>query len=151
MTDFQNIVKITTSVLQIHTFEKQQKCDKDTKRTNIHKVKEQVSDEKNTNLCLCNEMKALLKITVKGNSDDLVITCNGVNTVDSIADLVDGYCRIVNNTEISFWDRSHAHTKDALEKPIPQIMAQKDLPKHFEQSSQLPNFDSKNDKCKLLI
>lgn len=59
--------------------------------------------------CLCNEIKTQLKITVTGNLEDLAITCNGVKTAESIADLVDGYCRMFNNTDTSFWDRSCMH------------------------------------------
>lgn len=61
--------------------------------------------DEDSNPCNCNELKTVLKIKVKGNSDDLTITCNGVNLAASIADLVDGYCRIVNNIDTSFWER----------------------------------------------
>lgn len=64
------------------------------------------SDKRAANTCNCNEIKTLLKIKVTGNSDDLTITCNGVKAAESIADLVDGYCRIVHNTEMSLWDHS---------------------------------------------
>lgn len=56
--------------------------------------------------CNCHDIKTQLKIKVSGNTEDLAITCNGVKTADSIADLVDGYCRIVNNSEASLWDRT---------------------------------------------
>lgn len=71
------------------------------------------SDKRTANACNCNEIKTLLKIKVTGNSDDLTITCNGVKAAESIADLVDGYCRIVNNTEMSLWDHSRTPTGSA--------------------------------------
>lgn len=41
-------------------------------------------------------------------------------TADSIADLVDGYCSLVNNSEISLWDRSNtpgsSSTVNSLDK-----------------------------------
>lgn len=56
--------------------------------------------------CNCHDIKTQLKIKVTGNAEDLAITCNGIKTADSIADLVDGYCRIVNSNELSLWDRT---------------------------------------------
>lgn len=76
-----------------------------------------------------------------GNSDDLVITCNGVKTAESIADLVDGYCRLVSNTELSLWDRSVGRTPtnsatNSLEKQKQHHQQQQPLPKI--EGSQLP-------------
>lgn len=71
------------------------------------------SDKRAANTCYCNEIKTLLKIKATGNSDDLTITCNGVKAAESIADLVDGYCRIVNNTEMSLWDHSRSPSGSA--------------------------------------
>ncbi|XP_058118028.1 uncharacterized protein LOC131289552 [Anopheles ziemanni] len=56
--------------------------------------------------CACGEIKTQLRIRVNGNSEDLAITCDGIKTSESIADLVDGYCRLFNNNETSLWDRS---------------------------------------------
>lgn len=77
------------------------------------------------NTCNCNEIKTLLKIKVTGNSDDLTITCNGVKAAESIADLVDGYCRIVNNTEMSLWDHSRTPTGSATNSLEKQKQQQK--------------------------
>uniref|UniRef100_A0AAG5DN03 Protein kinase domain-containing protein n=1 Tax=Anopheles atroparvus TaxID=41427 RepID=A0AAG5DN03_ANOAO len=56
--------------------------------------------------CACGEIKTQLRIRVNGNSEDLAITCDGIKTSESIADLVDGYCRLFNNNETSLWDRT---------------------------------------------
>lgn len=63
------------------------------------------SGSSSTSACNCHDIKTQLKIKVTGNAEDLAITCNGVKTAESIADLVDGYCRIVNNSDLSLWDR----------------------------------------------
>lgn len=102
VTDFQDIDKIST-FLQTPKSQNQQTNGRGS--NNINESKMQCDGE--TNHCNCNEMKTLLKIKVRGNSDDLTITCNGVNAAESIADLVDGYCRIVNNVDKSFWERVH--------------------------------------------
>ncbi|CAD7087818.1 unnamed protein product [Hermetia illucens] len=57
--------------------------------------------------CKCRETKTFLKIKVTNNEEDLTITCEGLNTAESIADLVDGYCRLVNGQNSSLWDRSN--------------------------------------------
>lgn len=56
--------------------------------------------------CSCHDIKTQLRIKVNGNEDELAITCNGAKTAENIADLVDGYCRIVNNSDVSLWDRT---------------------------------------------
>lgn len=56
--------------------------------------------------CSCHDIKTQLRIKVNGNADDLAITCNGAKTAENIADLVDGYCRIFNNSDVSLWDRT---------------------------------------------
>lgn len=134
VTDFKNIEKITTSILQTQTIEQnQQKSDKDMNKTDIESVKTKLSEDRTTNSCACNETKTLLKIKVIGNSDDLTITCNGAKTADSIADLVDGYCRMTSNVEISFWDRASTNT---MQKFNTSFISQDDLPKHLEQFQQ---------------
>ena len=59
----------------------------------------------NVSTCSCAEIITQLRIQVDGNPEDLAITCNGVNTANSIADLVDGYC-IFSGNVTSLWDRS---------------------------------------------
>lgn len=132
VTDFQNIERITTSVLPTsnaqsidqsnsHKNGKDSNGSGDTtdagiqngqnSKLNSPSMNKKSSDKRAiTHTCQCYEIKTLLKIKVTGNLDDLTITCNGIKTAESIADLVDGYCRIVNNTEMSLWDRSYIRT-----------------------------------------
>lgn len=157
VTNFENIEKITTSVLQIPTIQSTQNqhvtnCVAESgpfgSGVNIKATSEKAGE---TNQCTCNEVKTLLKIKVKGNFDDLAITCNGVKAAESIADLVDGYCRIENNSNATFWERfrssTHGHT-DSLEKN-----GQKELSRSAElrlQQQQISNslYDGANmDNC----
>lgn len=126
VTDFQNIERIITTILDNITTT--------TTNDNNHSSNLKVTSNSNSNVtnspishkkldkrgggsssssgststiaCHCNDIKTQIKIKVSGNTEDLAITCNGVKTAESIADLVDGYCRIVNNSELSLWDRS---------------------------------------------
>lgn len=66
--------------------------------------KKNSSSDKRSHACNCSEIKTQLKITVSG--EELSITCNGIKTAESIAVLVDGYCRLFKNSDISLWDRS---------------------------------------------
>lgn len=123
-------------------------------KSDFESFKPKTSEDRITNPCSCNDMKTLLKIKVIGNSDDLTITCNGAKTADSIADLVDGYCRMVSNTEVSFWDRYAPN--NAMEKFSTCFPSQDDLPKHLEQSQlassfiQLPNTENtRTENCKI--
>lgn len=156
-TDFENIEKITTSVLQSHAVNS---ADGNVFGSNA--VNKMTSEKGDTNQCTCSEIKTLLRIRVKGNSDDLAITCNGVKAAESIADLVDGYCRIVNNSNMTFWERfrtsAHNYT-DSLERNGQLSMAQKELSRSAELQLQqqlsgkhpIPNslYDSSNiDGCK---
>lgn len=168
VTDFENIEKITTSVLQIPNVQLAQ---------NQHMVNSSVdsgsfgpgginkqSEKGDTNQCTCSEIKTLLRIKVKGNLDDLAITCNGVKAAESIADLVDGYCRIVNNSNMTFWERirlsGHNYT-DSLERNGQLSMIQKELSRsaelqlhqqhQFSGKHQIPNslYDASNiESCK---
>lgn len=133
--DFQNIERITTSTLQIQT---------DIDCNKLQALEDPVADS-----CSCNEMKTLLKLKVVGNTDDLTITCNGSKTANSIADLVDGYCRIVNNTEISYWDRYDSNI--ALEKISTRFISLDEFPEYPEQSQQTcANIGkTKSDICKV--
>lgn len=129
VTDFENIEKITTSVLQSqHALNSMDGGG----GSSANKT----SEKGDTSQCTCSEIKTLLKIKVKGMiNDDLAITCKGVKAAESIADLVDGYCRIVNNSNLTFWERfrssSHNYT-DSLEKNGHLSLAQKELSRSAE-------------------
>ena len=49
--------------------------------------------------------KAAVQIRVAGSSDLLVITCPSLIVAENLADLVVGYCRLVNNSSTSIWTR----------------------------------------------
>lgn len=148
VTEFQQIERITTSVLpndqNNHKTPKDanggDSCDaiQNGQRAKLNSpCLSKKSDRKATTSCLCYEIKTLLKIKVTGNSDDLTITCNGVKAAENIADLVDGYCRIVNRTEMSLWDRSYVRT--------PSNSAMNSLEKnpnyhHHQHQQQLPQY-----------
>lgn len=115
VTDFESIERIATSVVSSSLT----KSDQQTKQQSSKNSKDQPdltsscgsaggNDKKDKKgaTCSCSEIKTQLKIKVSGNSEDLAITCDGIKTSESIADLVDGYCRLLNNTDISLWDRT---------------------------------------------
>lgn len=78
--------------------------------TNSPMANNKIDSTKKIAACNCNDVKTILKIRVAGNFEDLTISCNGLKTAENIADLVDGYCRIVNNTTMSLWDRTSTST-----------------------------------------
>lgn len=93
------------------------------------------SDKKVVATCNCNDVKSILKIRVNGNVENLTISCNGFKTAENIADLVDGYCRIVNDTEASLWDRTIGLTSTRL---TPNSSATNSLEKHKQHHSLPP-------------
>lgn len=86
-------------------------------------------DNKKIATCNCNDVKTILKIRVAGNVEDLTISCNGLKMAENIADLVDGYCRIVNSTDASLWDRTSTSTT----RMTPNNSATNSLEKHKQQ------------------
>ncbi|KAI5638402.1 protein tyrosine kinase domain-containing protein [Phthorimaea operculella] len=50
--------------------------------------------------------KAALQLRVKGAAETLTITCSSVEAAESLADLVDGYCRLVTESQTSLWNRT---------------------------------------------
>ncbi|CAL4066426.1 unnamed protein product [Meganyctiphanes norvegica] len=52
--------------------------------------------------------KALVQLKVAGTAEALTVTCPSISAAESLADLIDGYCRLVNNTRTSLWNtRAH--------------------------------------------
>ena len=49
--------------------------------------------------------KAMLQLRVAGSAELLTVTCPSLTVAENMADLVDGYCRIVNNATTSMWNR----------------------------------------------
>ncbi|BFG05416.1 focal adhesion kinase 1 [Drosophila madeirensis] len=73
-------------------------------------------NESNNLNCNCQKIKTQIKISASNNVEDLVITCNGINTAESIADLIDGYCRLLSkDLDFTIWQRetTSASTEDS--------------------------------------
>ncbi|XP_017149209.1 focal adhesion kinase 1 isoform X1 [Drosophila miranda] len=69
--------------------------------------------ESNNLNCNCQKIKTQIKISASNNVEDLVITCNGINTAESIADLIDGYCRLLSkDLEFTIWQRETSTSND---------------------------------------
>lgn len=105
VTDFENILSLKTSILPM--LQQSTITNSSASGKSIHNSKSNDSNiSQVTDGCGCSAIKSQLRIQVDGNSEDLAITSNGVNTADGIADLVDGYCKIFNDNNISLWDRA---------------------------------------------
>lgn len=50
--------------------------------------------------------KPMLELRVAGATETLIITCPSEHEMDSLADLIDGYCRLQNNNGVSLWNRT---------------------------------------------
>jgi hypothetical protein len=46
-----------------------------------------------------------VRLRVAGSSEPLAITCPSIVDAENMADLIDGYCRVVNNAVTSIWSR----------------------------------------------
>ncbi|OAD62388.1 Focal adhesion kinase 1 [Eufriesea mexicana] len=53
--------------------------------------------------------KACIKLRVAGAAETLSITCSSLDQAESLADLIDGYCRLVTGSSTSLWNRKDAH------------------------------------------
>ncbi|XP_017106171.2 focal adhesion kinase 1 isoform X1 [Drosophila bipectinata] len=73
----------------------------------LPKASENATESESHHLnCNCQKIKTQIKISASNNVEDLVITCNGINTAESIADLIDGYCRLLSkDLEFTIWQR----------------------------------------------
>lgn len=49
--------------------------------------------------------KGVVLLRVAGKTEPLSITCPSLETAESLADLVDGYCRLSAHTTTSLWNR----------------------------------------------
>jgi focal adhesion kinase 1 len=105
VTDFENILQLRTTLLPI--LHQSAITNSSASGKSLQSSKSNDSNISQTeSICGCSTIKSQLRIQVDGNTEDLAITCNGVNTADGIADLVDGYCKIFNDNNASLWDRS---------------------------------------------
>ncbi|KAK0171029.1 hypothetical protein PV328_008795 [Microctonus aethiopoides] len=53
--------------------------------------------------------KACIKLRVAGAAETLSITCSTLDQAESLADLIDGYCRLVTDSNTSLWNRKDSH------------------------------------------
>ncbi|KAH9363497.1 hypothetical protein HPB48_005970 [Haemaphysalis longicornis] len=65
--------------------------------------------------------KPVLQLKIAGASEVLSISCPSLAIAESIADLVDGYCRLVQGTQASFWSRKDAHPPKYRIIPMPLV------------------------------
>jgi focal adhesion kinase 1 len=116
VTDFENILSLRTSILSSNL--QQSSISSGGKSGSLHNSKSNDSNISQTSSsCGCVNIKSQLRIQVDGNTEDLAITCNGVNTADGIAELIDGYCKIFNDNNASLWDKSKTPiNSNSLEK-----------------------------------
>jgi len=49
--------------------------------------------------------KGFLQIKIAGATEPLTITCASLDDAEDMANLIDGYCRLVNNVSTSLWSR----------------------------------------------
>ncbi|XP_015113268.1 focal adhesion kinase 1 isoform X5 [Diachasma alloeum] len=56
--------------------------------------------------------KASIKLRVAGAAEPLSITCSSLDQAESLADLIDGYCRVVTGSNTSLWNRKAAPWKN---------------------------------------
>ncbi len=54
--------------------------------------------------------KACLQLKVAGSSELLTVTCPSLAMAENMADLIDGYCRVVNDSANSLWTRRGERT-----------------------------------------
>ena len=54
------------------------------------------------------DLKGVLQLRIVGASEPLTITCRSLSEAEDVADLMDGYCRLVNNNSKSCWIRKGA-------------------------------------------
>ncbi|CAH1282481.1 unnamed protein product [Diabrotica balteata] len=66
--------------------------------------------------------KATLQLKVGGTLEVLFFTCANIDIAESLADLIDGYCRIHHNSQISVWNNKDS--KDAA--PVKPHLTNKD-------------------------
>lgn len=52
--------------------------------------------------------KAMVQLRVAGTSESLTVTCASMEAAESLADLIDGYCRLLAGSNTSLWNRKDA-------------------------------------------
>ncbi|XP_011204290.2 focal adhesion kinase 1 isoform X1 [Bactrocera dorsalis] len=102
---FKDIIKIVTLAIPRDSVNNQSK----------KQIANTASTDDKYNPCKCWEVKTQLRITTRSNDEDLVITCDGINTAESIADLIDGYCCLIQGSGyVSKWERNDVNTLNSI-------------------------------------
>lgn len=87
--------------------------------TQIQSIQTLVSD--------CKEhAKACIKLRVAGAAETLSITCSSLDQAESLADLIDGYCRLVTDSNTSLWNRKGKEKSCLLPKESRSFALYKD-------------------------
>ncbi|XP_043208526.1 focal adhesion kinase 1-like isoform X3 [Amphibalanus amphitrite] len=61
--------------------------------------------------CENSARRAAVQLRVAGRPEPLILTCGSLREADNLADLVDGYCRLVNNASSSLWTRKAGRSR----------------------------------------
>ena len=72
-----------------------------------------------THCALEQSLKGVVQLRIVGASEPLTITCRSLSQAEDIADLMDGYCRLVNNNSKSCWIRKGTFTSHRPTTPHP--------------------------------
>ncbi|XP_071744242.1 focal adhesion kinase 1 isoform X4 [Lepeophtheirus salmonis] len=68
--------------------------------------------------------KPVLQLDVAGSAEILSITCPSVHVAENMADLIDGYCRIINHSNTSIWKRKSIETEIDPKTPLRDTSSQ---------------------------
>ncbi|XP_021926786.1 focal adhesion kinase 1 isoform X4 [Zootermopsis nevadensis] len=74
--------------------------------------------------------KAVVQLRVAGTTETLTITCPSLEVAESLADLIDGYCRLATQSTTSLWNRKAAIWKHY---PCPCSLKDAHPPKYRQQ------------------
>lgn len=54
---------------------------------------------------LGDDSKGILQLKIAGAAEPLTVTCSCLDIAEDMADLIDGYCRLVHDMQKSLWTR----------------------------------------------
>ncbi|XP_022661649.1 focal adhesion kinase 1-like isoform X3 [Varroa destructor] len=64
------------------------------------------------------DSRALVRLRVAGTAEPLSVSCENLRVAEAIADLVDGYCRLVHSTNASYWTRKELKAGESEKSEI---------------------------------
>lgn len=62
--------------------------------------------------------KGVLELRIAGANEPLTITCSSLAEAEDMADLIDGYCRLVHDFQGSFWTKKGMNQSRYMEKGV---------------------------------